>query len=103
MEWCETVTMSFFLRTIAGLRPDQQSSYRSRRTVPAKPVSSHNEAGEVARLRQGRRQGDHDDDRDSRRLPGFVAGEESLRPSGDGDARWLAAGYAGVVRLHRRQ
>src|SRR6266851_4971590 len=49
------------------------------------------------------RQGDHGYDRDSRYLLGFVAGEESIRTLGDCDARWLAAEYAGVVRLHRRQ
>ena len=35
--------------------------------------------------------GGDNDDRDSRDLPGFVAGEESIRPPGDSDARWLAA------------
>jgi hypothetical protein len=49
MEWRETVTVGFFLRTIAGSRPDQQRSRRSRTTVPAKPASSHNEADEVER------------------------------------------------------
>jgi hypothetical protein len=41
MKWRETVTMSFFPRTIAGLRPDQQRSRRSMTTVPAKPAPSH--------------------------------------------------------------
>jgi hypothetical protein len=47
MEWCDTVTIGFFLRTIAGLRPDQQRSHRSRTTVPANLVFSHNEGNGV--------------------------------------------------------
>jgi hypothetical protein len=49
MEWRETVTMSFFPRTIAGLRPDQQRSHHGMTTVPAKPAPSHSEADEILR------------------------------------------------------
>ena len=43
----ETVTMSFFARTIAGLRLERQGSHRSTTTVPAKPAPSHSEPDEI--------------------------------------------------------
>jgi hypothetical protein len=49
MKWRETVTMSFFPRTVAGLRPDQQKPHRSMTTVPAKPAPSHSEPDEILR------------------------------------------------------
>jgi hypothetical protein len=49
MKWRETVTMRFFPRTIAGLRPDQQRSDRSMTTVPARPAPGHSEPDEILR------------------------------------------------------
>jgi hypothetical protein len=50
MERRETVTMSFFPRTNAGLRPDQQGSHRSMTTVPAKAAPGHSEPDKIAIL-----------------------------------------------------
>jgi hypothetical protein len=48
MEWRETVTMNFFPRTIAGLRPEQQGSHRSMTTVPARNREASNQGSHEA-------------------------------------------------------
>jgi hypothetical protein len=59
MEWRETVTMNFFPRTIAGLRPEQQRSHRSMTTVPAKPAQPQ-PCSSDARNRQASKPGSHE-------------------------------------------